>query len=70
MRTITKRQHEILMFIRASSKTNGYAPSIPEITKHFGLGSIATVHKHLKYLVNKGFLVHEPYSKRGYVEPE
>ena len=53
---LTKRQKQILDFIRLYSKKNGYSPTIEEIAKHFRLNSVATVHEHLKNLQNKGFL--------------
>jgi len=53
---LTKRQREILDFIRLFIRENGYSPSLEEIGKHFGLSSVATVHKHVQHLVQKGQL--------------
>jgi repressor LexA len=53
---LTRRQKEILDFIRRHIERKGYAPTIEEIGDHFGLRSLATVHKHLTNLQNKGLL--------------
>lgn len=51
---LTKRQREILDFIGRFIAGKGYAPSIEEIGRRFGLSSPATVHKHLANLQGKG----------------
>jgi len=53
---LTKRQKEILDFIREYLDREGYAPSLEEIGARFGLSSVATVHKHVQNLVEKGLL--------------
>lgn len=53
---LTKRQKEILDFIREYLEREGYAPSLEEIGARFGLSSVATVHKHVQNLVEKGLL--------------
>jgi repressor LexA len=53
---LTKRQKEILDFIREYLQREGYAPSLEEIGARFGLSSVATVHKHVQNLVDKGLL--------------
>lgn len=56
MALLTKRQKEILDFIKAFVDERGYAPSLMEIGQNFGLSSPATVYQHLKGLEKKGFL--------------
>ena len=56
MTYLTKRQHEILEFIRSFQRRRGYAPSLEEIADHFGLSAVSTVHEHLKNLTGKGYL--------------
>ncbi|MFO7769021.1 MAG: transcriptional repressor LexA [bacterium] len=51
---LTKRQREILDFIQNFMATRGYSPSLEEIAEHFGLASVATVHKHLTALEERG----------------
>jgi repressor LexA len=56
---LTKKQKDILEFIRTQIHAHGYAPTLREIGEHFGLSSVATVHKHLKALEEKGELKRE-----------
>ena len=56
MRPLTKRQREILDFLNEFIENHGYAPSLEEIGRRFGLSSLATVHKHLTNLQDKGFI--------------
>ena len=53
---LTRRQKEILDFVGRHIDKKGYAPTIEEIGEHFGLTSLATVHKHLTNLQDKGFI--------------
>ena len=53
---LTRRQKEILDFVGRHLERKGYAPTIEEIGEHFGLTSLATVHKHLTNLQDKGFI--------------
>ena len=56
MQPLTRRQREILDFLAEFIKHRGYAPSLEEIGRRFGLTSLATVHKHLTNLEEKGFI--------------
>ncbi|HEY7411141.1 MAG TPA: transcriptional repressor LexA [Vicinamibacteria bacterium] len=53
---LTRRQKEILDFLGRHIERKGYAPTIEEIGEHFGLSSLATVHKHLTNLQEKGLI--------------
>jgi len=53
---LTRRQKEILDFLNRFIGRKGYAPTIEEIAGHFGLRSLATVHKHLTHLQDKGLI--------------
>jgi repressor LexA len=53
---LTRRQKEILDFLDRHISRKGYAPTIEEIGEHFGLSSLATVHKHLSNLQSKGLV--------------
>ena len=53
---LTKRQKEVLDFIKEFSKKKGYAPSLEEIQKHFKLASVSTAHFHVTKLKNGGYL--------------
>jgi len=53
---VTRRQKQILDYLRVYSKRNGYAPTLAEIGQQFGLTSVATIHKHLRNLEDKGLI--------------
>jgi repressor LexA len=53
---LTKRQREILDYLSEFIQQHGYAPSLEEIGRRFSLSSLATVHKHLTNLQEKGFI--------------
>jgi site-specific DNA-methyltransferase (adenine-specific) len=53
---LTKRQKEVLDFIKESSKKKGYAPSLEEIQRHFKLASVSTAHFHVTKLRDGGYL--------------
>jgi repressor LexA len=53
---LTKRQREILDYLHEFITQHGYAPSLEEIGRRFNLSSLATVHKHLTNLQEKGFI--------------
>jgi repressor LexA len=56
---LTRRQKEILDYLTRHIERKGYAPTIEEIGGHFGLSSLATVHKHLTNLQEKGLIKRE-----------
>jgi repressor LexA len=53
---ITKRQRQVYDFIAEFVQRNQYSPSFEEIGEGLGLSSLATVHKHISNLENKGLL--------------
>ena len=53
---LTKRQKELLDFIDNYIQDHGFAPTLDETGRHFGLTSLATVHKHLTNLERKGLI--------------
>ncbi len=53
---LTKRQKEILDFLKTFIDENGYSPSFEEICAAFGYTSLATVHEHLTNLATKGYI--------------
>ena len=53
---ITRRQKEVLDFLSGFTQRKGYSPSYEEIAAGLGLNSLATVHKHVTNLHNKGLL--------------
>ena len=53
---ITRRQKEVIDFLSSFTTNHGYSPSYEEIAAGLGLNSLATVHKHVTNLQNKGLL--------------
>lgn len=53
---LTKRQKDILEYIKKFSASKKYPPSIREIAANFSLSSPATAHVHVKKLIEKGYL--------------
>ncbi len=56
MEKLTKKQQEVLNYIKKYIATHGYPPAIREIGAGLGLSSPATVHMHVKKLEEAGFL--------------
>jgi repressor LexA len=56
MATLTKRQKQMVDYLENYIEEHGYAPTLAEVGEYFGLSSLATVHKHLRNLENKGFI--------------
>lgn len=65
---LTKRQREIYDFICQFVRAEGYSPSLEEIGSHFGLRSVATVHKHVQHLVEKKYL-RKAWNRSRSIEP-
>lgn len=53
---LTKRQKEVLDFIKSSSDKKGYSPSLEEIQRYFKLASVSTAHFHISKLQESGYL--------------
>ncbi|EGQ27437.1 LexA repressor [Sporosarcina newyorkensis 2681] len=65
LKKISKRQEEILAFIKDEVRLKGYPPSVREIGEAVGLASSSTVHGHLSRLENKGFIRRDPTKPRA-----
>ena len=57
---LTRRQRDILEYLRTYIHENECAPSFEEIAERFGFRSLATVHEHLTNLDKRGYI------QRGY----
>ncbi len=53
---ITKKQKNVLDFIKSYFTKNDYAPSLEEIKRKFRLSSVSTAHHYIKKLQEAGFL--------------
>lgn len=51
----SRRERELLDFIKSYSREIGYPPTYDEMARHLGRSS-STVHGHIKQLITKGYL--------------
>jgi len=65
---LTRRQRQVFDYISEFVAKEGYSPSLEEIAAAFDLSSVATVHKHVKHLVDKGYL-RKAWNRSRSVEP-
>ncbi|WP_421384799.1 transcriptional repressor LexA [Bacillus salacetis] len=65
MTKLSKRQQDILQYIKEEVKSKGYPPSVREIGEAVGLASSSTVHGHLARLESKGLIRRDPTKPRA-----
>jgi repressor LexA len=65
MTKLSKRQQDILQYIKEEVKLKGYPPSVREIGEAVGLASSSTVHGHLARLESKGLIRRDPTKPRA-----
>lgn len=65
MEKLTKRQEEILNYIKKYVVSHGYPPTIREIGTALDLSSPATIHAHLANLEQKGFIKKQDSKNRA-----
>ncbi len=53
---LTKKQSEILHYLKTYISDNGFSPTFDEIALHFGFKSKGTVYKHINSLKSKGVI--------------
>jgi len=62
---LTKRQNEVLSFVKEYIVSHGYPPTVREIGKALNISSPATIHAHLSNLEAKGFIRKEDSKNRA-----
>lgn len=65
MEELTRREKEILEFIKRSIYEHGYPPSVREIGVGVGLKSSSTVHGYLNSMEDKGWIRRNPSTPRA-----
>ena len=65
MNELTKRQKDILIFIKKYLASKGYPPTVREIGAALELKSPATIHAHLHNLETKGYISMEKSKNRA-----
>jgi repressor LexA len=64
---LTKRQQEVLDYIRSCISDNGYPPTLRELGSQLGISSTNGVNDHLKALERKGYLSRDGAKSRALV---
>lgn len=62
---ITKKQEEILEYIKAQILSKGYPPSVRDICEAVNLKSTSSVHSHLESLEKNGYIRRDPAKPRA-----
>jgi len=62
---LTRRQEQVLEFIRESVRVDGYPPTVREICAGLSLSSPSTVHAHLANLERLGLIKRDPTKPRA-----
>ena len=62
---LTRRQRDVLDFVARFLDERGHCPSYEEIGEGLGLSSLATVHKHICTLEEKGYLRRGEHQSRS-----
>lgn len=68
-KVLPKKKQQILKFLKEYIKDNGYAPTLTEIADEFNVSSLATVHEHVQYLEDHGFISRDKDTTRGITIP-
>lgn len=63
--SLTKRQKQILDYIKENLRAKGYPPSVREIGEAVGLSSSSTVHVYLTKLESLGYIKRDPAKPRA-----
>ena len=66
---LTRKQFEILDFIRKYRKRRGYSPTLEELGQHFGVSKV-TIHEHITALERKGAVYRAKGEARAVVPAE
>ena len=61
---ITKKQTEILEYIKSQILNKGYPPSVRDICEAVDLKSTSSVHSHLETLEKNGYIRRDPVLSR------
>ena len=64
-RPITKKQEEILNYIKEEILERGFPPAVREICQAVGLKSTSSVHSHLESLEKNGYIRRDPTKPRA-----
>ncbi len=69
---LPRQKQKILQYLKDYIAEHNYAPTLTEIAREFKLSSLATVHEHLGFLEDRGFIRRIAGEERGikFLEPK
>lgn len=53
---LPRKKRAILDFVKQYVDKHGFAPTLTEIAEHFGVSALSTIHEHMQYLEDMGFI--------------
>lgn len=62
---LPKTKQKVLHYLKSYIAEHGYAPTLTEIADHLGVSALSTVHEHLEFLAERGFIEREEGTERG-----
>lgn len=62
---LPKTKQKVLQYLKDYIAQYGYAPTLTEIAKHLGVNALSTVHEHLQFLEERGFIERNDGEERG-----
>jgi len=62
---LPKTKQKVLQYLKDYIGQHGYAPTLTEIAKHLGVNALSTVHEHLQFLEERGFIERAEGEERG-----
>lgn len=62
---LPEKKQQLLAFLKKYIHENAYAPTLTEIAKAFKVRSLATIHEHIQFLEENGFLARTKGESRG-----
>ena len=62
---LTKKQKQVLSYIKTYTEKKEYAPSLEEIQKHFKFASVSTAYHYVNKLEQEGYIAKDPNQPRG-----
>ncbi|MBI5467417.1 MAG: transcriptional repressor LexA [Candidatus Kerfeldbacteria bacterium] len=62
---LPKTKQKVLQFLKDYIAEHGYAPTLTEIAKHLDVSALSTVHEHLQFLQERGFIDRLEGEERG-----
>lgn len=71
MKKLSKRQREVLEYVKETWEKTGNFPTVREVSKYLGLKSSGSGSFHLKALIKKGFIEKDPSGRfkwKGFTE--